>query len=231
MAKVGTEKYSIGGNYGESQEFDVFFTKKDGFYCKLPKVVQELVPDNKGISGDSYDDAVKNTKQFIDKIYQDGFECKKIILYFIKLGCSSIEYSNKVEKGKSSIEVNNSFYSMRTTDKEPGNELEFDFHIRYMVTVAGKKYISKWECKQVSDLKHADRWHWSTHGGYSEQEWMSWEFMDHTEDLEKWFENTKKGLQMMLSKIFDFFGEDKVSLLKSIQASTNNLLEYTGNKK
>ena len=236
MSKVGTEKYSIAGRSSVSKDWDipVYFTKKDGFYCGVPKLVTSLDSSKTKIPGSDYNNAVAETRKYCDEIFMKGFSCKKVILYYIKLATDS-KYANSdsVKErngyGDSFAIINHPFFSMNGSPQEQIRRcIKFDFRVLYMVTVGTRVYISHIPVSSVSAIgPNCSRWHWSEQGGYSHYDWAGWEYMDHTPEFEEWFTKTNDSLGALLGRIADFFGDKKEHLMKSIEKSSGGLfIEY-----
>lgn len=225
MAKVGKESYSFGRFTGAIRfDFEVFFTKKDGFYIKVPEDILKYKQHPLKITGTTYDNAVGNATKYFNDFYTQGIEQSKVILYYLDWTCprkfiGKDERSNWDNYGRGGLcRADLPFNSPVFKDGKslPGYELRIDYKIKYLVTIGGQMFLTDNEVKHPNDLSGALKYKQSS-GGSPYDNISDWKHMPYTEEAEKWFQQTMESLGKMIAIVVSFFGAEPQDLLKSIE--------------
>lgn len=235
MAKVGSEYYAWGGKEAvATHTIDIYFTKKDGFYAKIPDV---LVKNNNNaiMKGESYDSAHKKVASFIDEYYKKGVTQKKIILYYIQWKAPKRYLPEEIFDVKStyegSMEHNMPFETFKRDSANKDYHLVIDYKVKWLINVGGKEYIADREVKEPKDLERAITYKWSIHGRMNmEDHYNHWDHLDYSEHMELWFKNTTAGLGKLIGMIAGFFGKNVTQLLDNIAKNGNPMLPFETEK-
>lgn len=217
MPKVGTETYTAAGAEGQIRvEITINFSKSKGFTASLPADLVKHMPGAAHISGNSYEDCKAKALAACDKFYSAAIQQKKVILYHFKRN------GMNAWRGRNARPDQIDHYTPSYHDDEMLTTGWLGFCVRWMVTVGEKQYVAQREITNASQLANqriASKYHWSDRGGYSHGEWMGWEFMGHTPELEAWFKKTVDAFEQLLYNIEAFFGKNSTALLENLEAS------------